>query len=169
MITLGLCSGLVLHTAAVAIGLAALIQTSPLLFGILKMIGAVYLATLAWQAFKAPAKVVGGSMEKENSGRALYRRGILMNVSNPKVSLFFLAFLPQFTNTESGNTGVQLMALGALFMLIAAAVFTSIACLAARLGYFLGRYPNTALYLNRLTGMLLGTLAIVMFSSVIWP
>lgn len=94
--TLGLVTGLCVHTTAVALGVAAIFQTSPLAFTILKCAGAAYLLYLAWMSFRAGALLAhtpGGGAAFPGYA-ALYRRGIVMNVTNPKVTLFFLAFLP---------------------------------------------------------------------------
>jgi threonine/homoserine/homoserine lactone efflux protein len=126
-ITLGLCSGLVFHTLAVALGVAAIFQTSLLAFNILKFIGAAYLLYLAYLSFKSSSK---SSLQAEKNNLTLfqlYKRGIIMNVTNPKVSIFFLAFLPQFTNPQNGSITLQIFILGALFMLSALLVFSSIA------------------------------------------
>ena len=88
-VTLGLATGLIGHTVAVALGLAAIVRASSLAFGILTYAGAAYLLYLAWQAFRAGA-VKGHKQEVQVLSRSnLYRRGIIMNLSNPKVSLFF--------------------------------------------------------------------------------
>ena len=92
LVTLGLCTGLIAHTAAVSLGVAAVFQTSALAFTLLKLVGAGYLLWLAWQAFRAAAAALPTG-RAALAGWALYRRGIVMNVTNPKVSIFFLAFL----------------------------------------------------------------------------
>ena len=119
--TLGLVTGLCVHTTAVALGVAAIFQTSPLAFTILKCAGAAYLLYLAWMSFRAGALLAhtpGGGAAFPGYA-ALYRRGIVMNVTNPKVTLFFLAFLPQFCNPALGGVVVQVLTLGTLFMRIA--------------------------------------------------
>jgi len=102
VIALGLCSGLIFHTSAVALGVAVIFQTSIIAFTILKCVGAAYLLYLAYMAFKDASK---SKLEAQNAPvdlLSLYKRGILMNITNPKVSIFFLAFLPQFTNPNWG-------------------------------------------------------------------
>ncbi|WP_415832222.1 LysE family translocator [Kerstersia similis] len=158
-LVLGLCSGLVVHTAAVALGLAVVFQASALAFTILKLCGAAYLLYLAWQAFAHAKAASGRGQTTRLGGWALYRRGILMNVSNPKVSLFFLAFLPQFVTPGQGSVTGQLIALGALFMLAALLVFGAIALLAGRLGDLLRRSPGVQVWLNRGAGAVFLALA----------
>lgn len=102
-VTLGLATGLIGHTVAVAYGLAAIVHSSALAFTILKGVGAAYLLYLAWQALRAAALTGQGEPVQAYSMGALYRRGIVMNLSNPKVSLFFMAFLPQFADPRYGS------------------------------------------------------------------
>ena len=88
-VMLGLCTGLIVHTTAVAFGVAAIFQVSEIAFTGLKIFGACYLAWLAWQAFKASSSEIAASENGKKSIGKLYRRGILMNITNPKVSIFF--------------------------------------------------------------------------------
>jgi threonine/homoserine/homoserine lactone efflux protein len=107
LVTLGLCTGLIAHTAAVALGIAAVFQASPIAFDILKYLGAGYLIYLAWQAFNAKPTALTSGADSGLSIRTLYSRGIIMNITNPKFSIFFLAFLPQFTLPAAGNLALQ--------------------------------------------------------------
>jgi len=93
-VTLGLCTGLIVHTTAVALGLATIFAASALAFTVLKLCGATYLLWLAWQAFRAASTEITAAAGDQLTVWQLYRRGILMNITNPKVSIFFLAFLP---------------------------------------------------------------------------
>jgi threonine/homoserine/homoserine lactone efflux protein len=106
MVTLGLCTGLLVHSAAVAFGVATLIKNTDYGFFTIKLLGVAYLSYLAVQLFKAKAMTLGQSQTAAPSAR-LYRRGIIMNVTNPKVAIFFLAFLPQFTDPEKGSFCVK--------------------------------------------------------------
>ena len=131
-VVLGLCTGLIGHTVAVTVGLAAVVAASATAFTVLKLAGAAYLLYLAWGAWRAAPQVSGsqantGANHTAPKGWALYRRGIIMNLTNPKVSLFFLAFLPQFTSPARGSVALQTIALGALFMLATLLVFGGIA------------------------------------------
>src|SRR5690606_37931117 len=105
------------HTAAVAAGLAAVFAASETAFTLLKLAGAAYLVYLAWGAFRSDGQATHADRPASSGKLALYRRGIIMNLTNPKVSLFFLAFLPQFTSPARGSVALQTLALGALFML----------------------------------------------------
>lgn len=164
MIVLGLCTGLLAHTAAVVAGVAVLIQTSDLAFTALKVAGALYLMYLAWQAFRAGASELAAPAGRR-SGIALYRRGIIMNVTNPKVSIFFLAFLPQFVNPAQGSVPLQLIALGFIFMLCALLVFGVIAFTAGQLGRLLVQSPRLQKLLNRLAGAVFLVLALKLVTS----
>lgn len=159
LITLGLCSGLVVHTTAVALGVAALFKTSATAFLLLKGLGATYLLYLAWQAFRA-SSVDTAHDSAPTSSHALYRRGILMNLTNPKISIFFLAFLPQFTSAEAGSITVQLLLLGGLFILVALLFFIALALLAGSIGNWFNRSPQAQPILNRIAGTVFVGLAL---------
>ncbi len=160
LITLGLCSGLVFHTTAVALGIAAVFQTSITAFNILKFIGATYLLYLAYLSFKSNSKTKLDTKQSSLSYFKLYKRGVIMNITNPKVSIFFLAFLPQFTNPQSGNITIQIFILGAIFMLCALVVFSSIALVAGKLGNWFNRSKNAENILNKIAGTVFAGLAI---------
>ena len=160
VIALGLCSGLIFHTSAVALGVAVIFQTSIIAFTILKCVGAAYLLYLAYMAFKDASK---SKLEAQNAPvdlLSLYKRGILMNITNPKVSIFFLAFLPQFTNPEMGSITPQIFSLGALFMLSALMVFSLVSLLSARIGAWFMQTQNGEKILNRLSGTIFAALAV---------
>lgn len=160
-VILGLCTGLVAHTFAVAVGLAAVFAASATAFTVLKLAGAIYLLYLAWGAFHSPADtVIRQGDVPDVSALALYRRGIIMNLSNPKVSLFFLAFLPQFTSPLRGSVALQTFSLGALFILASLLVFGGIAVFADTVGRYLKRKPGAQRLLNRLTAGVFVGLAI---------
>lgn len=160
VVTLGLCTGLVVHTSAVALGVAAIFQTSAMAFTLLKFAGAAYLLWLAWGAFRAGATPLEAAADRETSWGRSYLRGILMNVTNPKVSIFFLAFLPQFTRPEHGHLPLQIAMLGGLFILATLVVFGAISLLAGGLGTWLRRSPRVQQWLNRAAGTIFATLAI---------
>jgi len=160
IVMIGLCTGLFLHTGAVAFGVAVIFQTSSLAFTLLKIIGAIYLGYLAWQIIRAapePINMTGG--HKKSLGR-LYRRGIIMNVTNPKVSIFFLAFLPQFADPQRGAISLQMVALGGLFIAATILVFGSVALVGGTLGNWLNRSPRTQTVMNRIAGAVFVALAL---------
>ena len=160
VITLGLCSGLVFHTTAVALGVAVIFQTSALAFNALKYAGALYLLYLAYLSFKDASKTKLKTDTTPTPYSALYKRGIFMNITNPKVSIFFLAFLPQFTHPDSGNVTVQVLLLGTLFMVCALIVFSLIALLAGKLGAWFAKTKSGESILNKVAGSIFAALAI---------
>jgi threonine/homoserine/homoserine lactone efflux protein len=164
-ITAGLATGLMVHTAAVALGVAALVLASDVAFNFLKLAGALYLLYLARQAWHAGNEAGGERILTRLTPWQYYRRGILMNVSNPKVALFFLAFLPQFASPAYGALAWQIVLLGLLFMLAALLVFGAIALLAGRLGDWLARTPVARDVLHRVTGLVLAGIAMTLLVS----
>jgi len=160
LVTLGLCTGLLVHTAAVSLGVAAIFQTCALAFNVLKFVGAAYLAYLAWRAFRADATKLPEQVCAGQSRRKLYARGILMNVTNPKVAIFFLAFLPQFASPARGSLAVQMLILGAVFMLAALIVFGAIAWAAGYIGDWLKNSRRAQNVMNRVAGTVFAGLAL---------
>lgn len=165
LVTLGLCSGLIVHTVAVAAGVAAIFQVSLLAFTLLKIVGAAYLLYLAWGAFRAKAEDIGTQTSKPLSCAALYQRGIIMNITNPKVAIFFLAFLPQFTNPGAGNISWQIVQLGGIFMATALLCFSLIAVLSGFLNQWLSQSPKAQTTLNKIAGTVFIALALKLLMS----
>lgn len=159
LVVLGLCTGLLGHTAAVALGLAALVAASSMAFMLLKILGAAYLLYLAWMAWHAPDAPAPGTAESAGHARSLYGRGVLMNLSNPKVALFFLAFLPQFVQPTLGPVVWQIAQLGAIFMLATLLTFGAISFFAAGIGQWLRRSRRAQKWMNRSSAVLFAGLA----------
>ncbi|MDO3379149.1 LysE family translocator [Geoalkalibacter halelectricus] len=164
-VTLGLCTGLVVHTLAVALGVAVIFQVSTTAFTALKLVGAAYLLYLAWQAFRAAAAPVSMQSGPVLSLFKLYRRGIIMNITNPKVSIFFLAFLPQFADPARGAVSPQILMLGGFFILATILVFGGVALLAGTLGAWLNRSARTQRVLNQVAGTVFVGLALTLATS----
>ncbi len=160
MIVFGLCTGLIFHTMAVSLGVAVIFQTSVIAFTVLKIIGAVYLLYLAWQIFNASNEKIDTKNNKLIDYKKLYFRGIIMNITNPKVSIFFLAFLPQFTNPTLGSVSFQMIFLGALFILATILVFCSIALLSGSLANVFNKSTNSQKILNKLASLVFVSLAL---------
>lgn len=160
LVVLGLCTGLVGHTVAVTVGLAAVVAASATAFAVLKLLGAAYLLYLAWGALRSRGHAHGGQSPTPLGAWALYRRGIVMNLANPKVSLFFLAFLPQFTSPARGSVALQTLSLGALFMLATLLVFGLVAWFAGTLGRRMQASPTAQIALHRIAGLVFLGLAI---------
>ncbi|HIX84892.1 MAG TPA: LysE family translocator [Candidatus Megamonas gallistercoris] len=155
-LALGLCTGLIFHTTLVIIGVAAIIQQSPLAFAALKYAGAAYLLYLAWGAFHAQGDLKLNTVNKSNSYFKLYRRGVIMNILNPKVLLFFLAFLPQFVNLNSDSVSLQIAFLGFVFGLQTLIVFSLVAICAGKVRDYILNIKN----FNKIMGYVQGIVLI---------
>ena len=152
--SLGLCTGLLVHIAAASLGISAVIYQSALAFALVKYAGAAYLLYLAYRSFRDKSSIVQLGSDRVYSSSALYRRGIVMNVLNPKVSLFFLAFLPQFVRHESGDAAYQMLVFGAIFIMQALILFSLISLFAAAIGKRLDQHPSLARRMNLIQGSL---------------
>lgn len=159
-VTLGLCSGLLVHTAAVAVGVAAIFATSAAAFTALKLAGAAYLLYLAWGAFRSGASALQAEGKPRLGSWQLYRRGIIMNITNPKVAIFFLAFLPQFTDPAVEPMALQILTLGAIFMVATLLIFGAIAFFSGYLGDWLQDSPRAQVLMNRVAATVFAALAI---------
>jgi threonine/homoserine/homoserine lactone efflux protein len=144
----------------VALGLAALLAASSAAFSALKALGAAYLLWLAWLSWRAAAGLPGGNAAPPLGARQTYLRGVLMNISNPKVALFFLAFLPQFVEPKGGAVALQILQLGGVFMLATLLTFGAVALLAGRFGQLLQDSPRAQVRLNRLASLVFVGLAL---------
>ena len=144
----GLISGCLVHTTLLAFGISAVIKESEILFTGIKVLGAIYLIFLAYKVYKSDATI---TFSEENvskkTTRQLFKEGFIMNVLNPKVSIFFLAFFPGFLFSDTINTVFQFYVLGIIFMLVSLVIFSMIAILAGtisknikgnkKIGYYL--------------------------------
>lgn len=145
----GLCTGLIFHVAAVSLGISVLIYRSPLAFAFLKFAGAAYLIYLGVKAFLSRKNAsFRFKPTAEQQVRKLYRKGILMNLLNPKVILFFLAFFPQFIRPDADNPVIIMLILGLVFILQAILIFSLVAVLADRLSAPLMKRPRAAYVMN---------------------
>ena len=160
--TLGLCTGLIGHTILVGIGVSVIFQTSTMAFNGLKIIGAFYLVYLAWLSVQNKEINIGGASENSTS-RSYYFTGVIMNLTNPKVAIFFLVFLPQFINSNNDNVTSQIFLLGLLFICSAFFVFTSIAYLSSFLEGVLKKSKTVNKNLNLLAAIIYIALAINLF------
>ncbi len=160
--TLGLCTGLIGHTILVGIGVSVIFQTSTMAFNGLKIIGALYLVYLAWLSVQNKEINIGGASENSTS-RSYYFTGVIMNLTNPKVAIFFLVFLPQFINSNNDNVTSQIFLLGLLFICSAFFVFTSIAYLSSFLEGILKKSKTLNKNLNLLAAIIYIALAINLF------
>lgn len=135
---LGLVSGILIHTTLIAFGIAAIINQSEALFFTIKLLGAFYLFYLAFEVYKNSNTIdLERSQIKKRSLKELFRQGFIMNVLNPKVAIFFLAFFPGFIVESKGNITFQIYILGLIFMLQAFAIFSLVSFTSAKLTTFL--------------------------------
>ena len=158
----GLMLGVMVHTLAVALGLAAVFATSATAFTVLKLLGAAYLLYLAWGAWRAPAMLVAsdaGAPTHPPPWPRLMARGVVMNLTNPKVVLFFLALLPQFVQPGQGPVAGQIVWFGALFILAASVVFGAVVLAADALRARLARSARAQRGLNRAAALVFVGLA----------
>lgn len=157
---LGLCSGLVFHVAAVSLGVSLLLKESPVAFMALKVAGAAYLVYSGIKAFRGRSCEVARWEVSGTAIRKLYRKGIVMNLLNPKVILFFLAFFPQFVSAEAGNPAGQMVFLGLLFIAQAVLIFSLTAFLADKLSASLMRRPRVAYGMSVMEAVIYCTIGI---------
>ena len=165
VVVFGLCTGLLFHTTAVAFGVAVIFQASTLAFTLLKVIGAGYLIYLAWQIFRASPEQINMQSDQQKSLGTLYRRGIIMNLTNPKVSIFFLAFLPQFADPVRGPISLQMIALGGIFIIATILVFGAIALIGGTLGEWLNRSERAQRIMNWTAGTIFIGLALKLVTA----
>lgn len=162
LIILGLCLGLIVHSTLVALGIVSILESSPLVFPVLKFIGAGYLVYLAWQTYHAGITHVSTKMTPQLTTFSLIRRGFIMNISNPKVAVFFLAFLPQFIDLHQTDTESQIATLGFIFILVTFFVFGSMAVLSASLAAQFIQSAHAQRLMNTVTAIVLISLAVYM-------
>ncbi|MCB7480982.1 LysE family translocator [Christiangramia sediminis] len=146
---LGLVSGILIHTSLVAFGVSAIIKQSDNIFLFIKILGALYLLYLAYQVYKSDPKIAFSSEGiSDKSMFSLFKQGFIMNVLNPKVGIFFLAFFPGFLWEPNGNTVVQFYILGAVFMLQALLIFSGVAVLADKISVYIKSHPKSGVFLK---------------------
>ncbi|MDT0678263.1 LysE family translocator [Autumnicola musiva] len=159
VVALGLVSGILVHTSLVAFGVSAIIKNSPVLFMLIKVFGALYLFYLAYQVYKSDPEIAFSTEGLQRKSLfSLFRQGFILNVLNPKVTIYFLAFFPGFLWEPAGNTVLQFYVLGFLFMLQAFLIFIAVAMMAGKISVYLKRHPNS--------GVILKWVQVVVFISI---
>jgi threonine/homoserine/homoserine lactone efflux protein len=156
---LGMCSGVSVHTTAAAFGISAVFYSSAMAFTIVKYAGAAYLLYLAYRTMKARSAVKLAAAD-ERPAAALFKRGFIMNVLNPKVAMFFLAFLPQFVTPAAGHVPLQMLLLGLIFMVQAIVIFSLIGYFSGGIGEFILARPRIAKYFDWLTAGVFASLGV---------
>lgn len=146
--TLGLASGIIIHTTLVAFGISALIKESESLFLLIKIFGACYLFYLAYKVFVSNEELVLAETKiNSKSNWQLYKQGFVMNVLNPKVTIFFLAFFPAFL-WKPEKTIHQFYILGLIFLILTIIIFGMVALLAGRISVYLRKNPQFSFVLK---------------------
>lgn len=158
---LGMSTGLAVHTTAAALGLSALLQAAPLAMEAIRLFGIAFLCYLAIDAFRSSrAPQAELTIAPVRSMRRVYLMGALTNLANPKIILFYLAFFPQFVTPDSGwPIAVQMMVLGALFIVVGVMVDGSAGFACGRLSDFLTRRRGVRRWTDRVCAGIFGTLA----------
>ena len=151
---IGVNLGVLVHVLAAAAGVSAALLAYPTAYDAIRWVGAIYLAWVAIQAWRsdgrlAPGRVASGTIHA-------MKRGFITNVLNPKTALFIFAFIPQFTDPEIGPIWLQILLLGAIFLLNG---LFFVMCLGAASGYFADALRERVKILNKLTAILFGGLA----------
>ena len=163
---LGVCAGILVHTALAALGVGAILHASETLFLAVKLVGAAYLVYLGARLLLAAS----ASAELQARGpplspRALFWQGMVSNVTNPKIALFFFAFLPQFVDAGSPHATRDLVFLGVLYAVLALPVKAGVALAAGSLGESVLRRPGALAWMNRACGAVLVALGVRLVAS----
>lgn len=157
---LGMSMGMLCHTTAVTLGLATVLRSSTVAYNVLRYAGAAYLLLLAWRSLRDSSRTeIVGILDGVNSARVL-GQAVLTNLLNPKIVLFYLAFLPQFVHSASGHPAVQLLVLGLIMTALGLVVDSAVALAAGRIGALLRRSHGTQAWLNRMSGIVFAGLAV---------
>ena len=145
----GLMTGCIIHTTLVAFGVSAIIKENEQLFFLIKVFGAGYLLYLAYQVYKNDEKILISTENiPQKTTFQLFKTGFIMNVLNPKVTIFFLAFFPRFLFSDNISTVLQFYILGFLFILVSLIIFSTIAILAGNISTYLKQHKNVGYYLK---------------------
>ncbi len=164
--SLGTSTGILAHILAAGLGLTLFIQNSEIGFQLLKWAGVFYLLFLAWKAFSPSQNSQIPIKKYEVKYTSLFWQGALVNMLNPKVALFFLAFLPQFILPDMGSIPMQMAALGAIFMLLTLIVFTGYGLGAGYIRKLLIERPRVNTVIDWITGSLFVMIGIRLAMSV---
>lgn len=166
--SLGVCSGALFHVIIASIGLSAILVTSVVAFTIVKYIGVMYLLYLAFQAFRSSGTSLvineNASVQEKSMWKA-FKQGVLIDILNPKVAIFFMAFLPQFLREGYGSTSWQLLYLGVLVIIIAILVELVYVLLASKITHKVKSDKRYSVWLDRVVGTIFVGLGIKLATS----
>nr|WP_262920467.1 LysE family translocator [Hanstruepera flava] len=157
--TFGLITGCIIHTTLLAFGVSLIIKESETLFFVIKLLGALYLVFLAFKVYKSHSTInlSNEHIPKKTYGQ-LFKQGFIMNVLNPKVTIFFLAFFPGFLFSDTLSTVLQFYVLGFVFMAVSLIIFSTIALLSGTISDYIKSHKNV--------GAVLKWLQIVVFIGI---
>jgi threonine/homoserine/homoserine lactone efflux protein len=149
----GFACGVIFHTTLAAFGIAALLRSSPMAFQAVKLAGAAYLVWIGIKALRSQGLATAHERPKQPL-TTVFRQSVIGNMLNPKVTLFFIVFLPQFVDPHGAqNVMLQMFELGGLFMLQTVVVFSAFGFGAGMIGAWLKRRPRVGVWLDRLAGV----------------
>lgn len=148
----GVATGLLGHTLLAALGLGAILQASEFAFSLMKYIGAAYLLYLGVKAFRAPPINLASSTKIHGNLRSFFVQGAISNLSNPKIAIFYLAYLPQFVSADSQYSTYTLLVLGVTFALLTFVIKVPIGLLAGVFSGWIQSRPLVQRWLNRCCG-----------------
>jgi len=152
--------GIVPHMTAALLGLAALLHTSALAFNAVKYAGVAYLLVLAWRSLREKGALQVDRKEARSSHLRMIIEGILINLLNPKLSIFFVAFLPQFVTAQETQPLLRMVELSGVFMLVTFVVFSAYGMFAAAMHDYVLRRSRVMLWLRRSFAAAFGALAV---------
>jgi RhtB (resistance to homoserine/threonine) family protein len=156
MSVLGIATGSVIHTTLAAFGLSIIIAKSIIAFNIIKYAGALYLIYIGYKMLTDRSQLhTDALVEKKVNLKKIYRDGVITNVLNPKVALFFISFLPQFIDTGSGNTIFPFLVLGVTFTITGTIWCLVLANFASAISYRLKENKRLSFYINKACGAVL--------------
>ena len=160
--SLGVCVGAFVYVVATALGLSAILETSLIAFSIVKYAGAAYLVYLGIKSLMSKGSTFDMPTEDKvgDTPWQAFRQGVLIDILNPKVAVFFMAFLPQFVRPELGHTSAQLLILGVIVILMAVVVEFTIILTAAQTTTFFRKNRKFSVWLDRVLGTVLIGLAV---------
>lgn len=155
----GLMTGCIVHTTLLAFGVSAIIKNNEIIFLSIKILGSIYLLYLAFKVYKSDNEIfIETEKNQQKNKRQLFIQGFFMNVLNPKVTIFFLAFFPGFLFSDSLSTVIQFYVLGGVFIIVSFIIFSLIALLATII--------KSKIIGNAASGLLLKWLQIIVFIGI---
>lgn len=164
---IGVCTGALFHVIIASLGLSAILFASPFAFMIVKYIGAVYLLYLAIQAFRSSSIEFDTNIKKDSSKEIwkTFKQGVLIDILNPKVAIFFMAFLPQFVREGYGSSAWQLLYLGLIVIFVALICETLFVLLASKITATIKTNKHYSIWLNRFVGTVFLGLSLKLMTS----